>query len=132
MKALAVDLGGTHAQCAVVEDNKILLAKHLDLDSAQGLSTVLPRLAETFRELLAATHLTEKDCAGLSFGSCGLVDSSTSRFLSMNQKWSDAPQLDLVGCRDANFFFPCGSKTMLAWPCWANGTQGPAGGFKTW
>ncbi|NDQ57074.1 MAG: ROK family protein [Acidipila sp.] len=106
MKALAVDLGGTHAQCAVVEDNKILAAKHLDLDSAQGLSTVLPRLAETFRELLAVTHLTEKDCAGLSFGSCGIVDSSTSRFLSMNQKWSDAPQLDLVGWSRRELFLP--------------------------
>ena len=38
MKALAVDLGGTHATCAVVEERKILASRKLDLDSAQGLA----------------------------------------------------------------------------------------------
>ncbi|MCH8946032.1 MAG: ROK family protein [Acidobacteria bacterium] len=95
MRALAIDLGGTHAKCAVVEDRKVQAARHLDLDSAQGLNTALPLFAGTLRELLSECGLSAKDCAGLSFGSCGIVDSSTGRFLSTNQKWDDAPSLDL-------------------------------------
>ncbi len=95
MKALAIDLGGTHANCAVVEDRKILAARHLDLDSAQGLKMALPLFANAFRGLLDECGLAAKYCEGLSFSSCNIVDSSTGRFLSTNQKWDDAPSLDL-------------------------------------
>lgn len=97
MKALAIDLGGAHAKCAIVEDRKILCAKHLDLNSSRSMASVLPVFAETFRKLLHSAGLQSSDCAGLSFSSAGIVDSSAGRFLSMNDKWSDAPKLDVAG-----------------------------------
>ena len=106
MKALAIDLGGTHAKCAVVEGKGILAARRLDLDSAQGLKSVLPLFADTLRALLDETRLSPQDCKGLAFGSCGIVDSSAGRFLSMNQKWEDAPSLDLPAWCRQEFSLP--------------------------
>lgn len=100
MKALAIDLGGAHATCAIIEDDKILSSKHLDLDSAQGLATVLPLFTSTFRELLRTAQMKLADFAGLAISSCGLVDSVKGRILSSPKKWDDAPTVDLnAWCR---------------------------------
>src|SRR5581483_9268912 len=95
MKALAVDLGGTHATCAVVEERKIIASRKLDLDSAHGLASVLPQFADTFHSLLEQLKLKPQDCAGVAFGSCNIVDSRTGRALATNRQWDDAPSLDL-------------------------------------
>jgi len=129
MKALAIDLGGTHANCAIVEDNKILLSKRLDLDSAQGLGSVLPLFTSSFRELMSEAGLATKDFAGLAMSTCGLVDSSRARILSSPKKWDDAPGVDFVGWCWREFSLPmkmendarmalmgeavCGSRTRL-------------------
>ncbi len=95
MRALAIDLGGTHATCAIVDDRTIVAAHKLDLDSAQGLTTVLPRFRETFQALLRKSGLKPTDCAGVSFASCGICDSRSGRVLSSPEKWDDAPNIDL-------------------------------------
>jgi hypothetical protein len=47
-------------------------AKRLDPDSEQGgLDAVLPLFPSAFRELLSATGLTTRDCAGLAISTCG-------------------------------------------------------------
>jgi hypothetical protein len=49
-----------------------LAAKRLDPDSEQGgLDAVLPQFTSAFRELLSATGLTTRDCAGLAISTCG-------------------------------------------------------------
>ena len=106
MKALAIDLGGTHANCAIVEDDKILFSKRLDLDSAQGLGSVLPLFTSAFRELTSAAGLATKDFAGLAISTCGLVDSVRGRILSSPNKWDDAPGIDFVGWCRQEFSLP--------------------------
>jgi glucokinase len=106
MKALAIDIGGTHATCAIVEDRKILVSKHLDLDSAQGLITVLPLFVSTLNDLLRDAGLAVKDCAGLAVSSCGLVDSTRGKILSSPQKWEDAQGLDLNAWCQREFAIP--------------------------
>lgn len=106
MKALAIDLGGTHATCAIVEDSKILYSRHLDLDSAQGLGSVLPLFATTLRDLLAEAGLAARDCAGLAISSCGLVDSVNQKILSSPKKWDDAPGVDFIGWSRREFSLP--------------------------
>jgi glucokinase len=107
MKALAIDLGGTHANCAIIEDNRIVAAKRLDLDSEQGgLGAVLPLFASSFRELLSTTGLTTRDCAGLAISTCGIVDSVRMRILSSPKKWEDAPGVDFVGWCRREFSLP--------------------------
>jgi hypothetical protein len=70
--ALADRPGRTHANCAIIEDSRIVAAKRLDPDSEQGgLDAVLPLFPSAFRELLSATGLTTRDCAGLAISTCG-------------------------------------------------------------
>jgi glucokinase len=106
MKALAIDLGGTHATCAIIEDSRIISSKYLDLDSAQGLATVLPLFGSTFRELLRAAALKPSDCSGLAVSSCGLVDSVQGRILSSPKKWDDAPTVDIDAWCRSQFSLP--------------------------
>jgi glucokinase len=95
MKALAVDLGGSHATCALVEDRVLLASRTISADRATGLKSLLPLLAETLKEIRAEN----RDCnpAGVVFSFCGLVDYVHGRVLSTNAKYDDAPSLDLVG-----------------------------------
>lgn len=95
MKALAVDLGGSHATLAVMDGAKILASKDLSLDRMQGLGPVLPQFATIFRSLLAQSGLQTRDLTGLAFSFCGLADSATGRILSTNQKYDDACDLNL-------------------------------------
>ena len=102
MRVLAVDVGGSHAVCALVEDRAVRSSRRLDLDRAQGLGAALPLLEGAFRELLEEAQLDSRACAGLAFSFCGLVDTDRNRILSTNQKYDDGPGLDLPGwCRRA-------------------------------
>ena len=42
MKALAVDLGGSHAACAVVDEREVLARETVSLEAARGLAGALP------------------------------------------------------------------------------------------
>ena len=45
MKALAVDLGGSHAACAVVADREVVAVETVSLEAARGLAGSLPAIA---------------------------------------------------------------------------------------
>jgi glucokinase len=95
MKALAVDLGGTHATCGVVENGTILAHKAVDTDRARSLRAVLPAIADTLRELVHGKSLSLGDFGGVAVGFAGLVDSRAGRVMSTNAKYEDAPALNL-------------------------------------
>lgn len=95
MKAFAIDLGGTHATCGLVDDRTILAHKTIDTDRAKSLRTVLPRIAETFRDMAAQQGLAVSDMAGIAAGFAGIVDSRTGTVLATNEKYPDAKQIDL-------------------------------------
>jgi glucokinase len=95
MKALAVDLGGSHATCAVVEDRMVLARETLSLEGPHGLAAALLPIAEALRRTAAAAGATPGDCRGLALGFCGIVDPGAGRVLSTNAKYDDAPGLDL-------------------------------------
>lgn len=97
MKALAVDLGGTHATCGLVDDRTIIDLQTLDTDRARSLQAILPLLADSFRQLLKRASLDFQDCAGVTLGFAGLVDSRQGRVVSTNKKYEDAPGLDIPG-----------------------------------
>ena len=102
MRALAVDLGGSHAACAVVADREVEAVETVSLEGARGLAGALPAIAEALRRAASRAGVAVSGCAGLAFGFCGLVDSTAGRVLSTNAKYDDAPRLDLPGwCRDS-------------------------------
>lgn len=96
MKALAVDLGGSHATCGLIDDRTIVDFETLDMD-ASSLKAAMPLFAESFRRLLKKASLGFKDCAGVAIGFAGLVDSRQGRVVSTNKKYEDAPDLDIPG-----------------------------------
>ncbi len=95
MRALVIDLGGTHANCAIIEDRRILTSRSVNSSALKGLAPVLPLIAETFRALAAETGIVLRDLAGLAFSFCGIVNTAEGRVTSTNQKYDDAPGIDL-------------------------------------
>jgi glucokinase len=101
MRALAVDLGGSHATCAAVDETRVRARETVSLDAARGLRGALGLLADALDRVAARAGVSAAGCAGLGFGFCGLVDPVAGRVLSTNAKYDDAPGLDLAGwCRE--------------------------------
>ena len=94
MKALAVDIGGTHANCGVVENEQILAHESVDLTGITSIKAVLSRLDEVFQRLIQQHSLSLKNFQGIAVGFPGLVDSRIGRVVSTNKKYDDAPAMD--------------------------------------
>jgi glucokinase len=94
VKALAVDIGGTHANCGLVENRSILEHESIDVAHATNILAVLSRVAESFRKLIKRQSLSRDDFQGIAVGFPGLVDSRIGRVVSTNKKYDDAPGVD--------------------------------------
>ncbi len=92
MKILAVDLGGTHASCALVEGVAILAREVVPIRDLALLGPALPAIQAALERLNR-----DGSAEGIGFGFCGLVDALSSRVTSTNGKFEDAPEIDLVG-----------------------------------
>ncbi len=103
MKALAIDLGGSHATCAVLDEQAILASEVVACDGAVGLTPVLPTLAATLRGLLTKLAIRAEDCEGLGFGFCAMVDARTSRVVGTNQKYEDMVGIDFPAWSQREF-----------------------------
>jgi glucokinase len=106
MKALSIDLGGTHANCAIVEEKTVIRAQVISTSGSGRLETTLPLLAETLQSLMARENMHASDVAGVAIGFCGLVDSAKCRVLSTNAKYEDAPDLDLPAWASEELHLP--------------------------
>ncbi len=96
MKALAVDIGGTHANCGLVDDERIVVCESVDLAGTTKIGAVLSRVAEVFQRLVAQRSLSLRNFQGIALGFPGLVDSRIGRVVSTNKKYDDAPEFDFA------------------------------------
>ncbi len=96
MKALSIDLGGTHATCGLVENQTILACETIDTDRAKSLRAVLPQVVDVFQRLINTKGLSLEECSAVAVGFAGLVDSRAGRVLSTNGKYEDATEIDLA------------------------------------
>jgi len=106
MKAFAIDFGGTHATCGIVEDDVLLAHESLDTDRARSLESVLPAIAEVLGRLAKYTGSIASDCAGIAVGFPALVDSRSGHVLSTNGKYEDATTIDLSEWARKEFDLP--------------------------
>jgi glucokinase len=104
--AIGCDLGGTHLSVAVVQDRSLLSVRDVPVESKRGLKALLPLIETTIRELLASSALQPSDCLGLVLALPSLVDFKQARVVSANDKYPDAPSVDLHGWCDSNFRLP--------------------------
>ena len=106
MKVLAIDLGGTHANCALVEDKRVVCSEVVQTSGNKGLKLMLPTLAKTLKNLASYERPHLNDFAGIAIGFCGLVDGLANRIVSTNAKYEDAPDLDLQAWAYEEFDLP--------------------------
>lgn len=96
LTGLAIDLGGSHAACAVVRDGGILASKSISADGLTGLGGLLPGIRDTLFELLKTAGVERAECAAVVMGFCGIASARENRVLATNAKFDDAPHLDLT------------------------------------
>lgn len=106
LTALAIDLGGSHAACAVVRGGTILACRSLPADGASGLESLLPAVSETLMELLRDAHVDRAECSAVVMGFCGIVSARERRVLATNEKFDDATRLDLKAWFERAFGLP--------------------------
>lgn len=95
--AIAFDLGGSHAACAVVDEHRVLAQRTLDLDARAGLAPRLEEFADAARAVCAEAGLALADCAGCAMGLPCVVEPGTNRVLKTFGKYDDTATLDLAG-----------------------------------
>jgi len=126
MRALSIDLGGSHAAVAVVEEKRILRSREIPADSAAGLAPLLPALKTIVGELLSEEGMRPADCGGLAM--CIAAMTKGQRVVSTNKKFEDAPAIDLAGWCSTEFGIPFvlenDARTALVGEWYAGAAQG--------
>ena len=105
MLALTIDLGGSHASGALMNEAGILAQRTIPA-TAQCFRDVLAPLEIMIGSLFSTAGVERESCSGIAFGFPGAVDCWTSRVLSTNAKFEDAIHFDFqkwaleqFGCR---------------------------------
>ncbi|MEI6139430.1 MAG: ROK family protein [Mariniphaga sp.] len=94
---IAIDLGGTIIKIGLLNNGQLIDRLEIKAQSATGLKNQLPDLEISINQLLISNHIQKEAVLGIGFSFAGLVDSGKNRILSTNQKYDDAPDIDLVG-----------------------------------
>ncbi|MFY9853594.1 MAG: ROK family protein [Terracidiphilus sp.] len=95
IRALSLDMGGTHIGCGLVEDERLLASTTVPSSGARGLKSLLGTIAQALHSLLEQAKLRPADCAGLAMGFPGIVDARTGKVRTTFKKYEDAVHLDL-------------------------------------
>ncbi len=93
--AMVMDLGGTKIKLGLVENGKILSVINADAQSQNGLGERLPVIKEMMNDLLLQQSISKNEIAGMGISIPGIVDSKQKKILSIDNKFNDAPDLDL-------------------------------------
>lgn len=92
---MAIDLGGTRIKMGLVSGSEILFSAEMDSQSGNGLRERLPEIEKSINNLLKQASLSPSDMAGLGIAIPGIIDSVNNKILTINDKYNDAPNIDL-------------------------------------
>ncbi len=106
MNLLAVDLGGSHASCALMSDGELIDSAETAICDNLKLDLALSCIADLVHSLLRRNTVAPETCGGIAFSFCGLVDPDPRRILSTNGKYLDYETVDLPAWSLANFNLP--------------------------
>jgi glucokinase len=95
MRVLGVDCGGSHLSCALVENKRIVERTTMETD-ARSFAAMLPGLAAALRGLCQRNSVAIDACAGLAIGLPVVFAHGTGEVLSILNKYTDLPRLDLA------------------------------------
>jgi glucokinase len=105
MSVLAIDLGGSHAACALVSGTRILTHQRVVATGSDDFETVIGSLTGVLRSMLGGCPESDR-CSGIGFSFCGLVDTSRGKITSISGKYRDAPGFDLPAWAEREFNLP--------------------------
>jgi glucokinase len=103
MKALALDMGGTHVGCAVVDEDRILAHGEIHVESAPSLNSILKSITRTLNNLMQSAGVRVAECSGIAIGFPGIVDFRTGTIHATLKKYDDARGMNLAGWCDSDF-----------------------------
>jgi glucokinase len=125
---LAVDLGGSHIGCAVVNGGSVLAASSLPVQGV-SLSLALPRIEVTLRQQCRTLGISPENCRGIGFGIPAIVDSRTTEILSVLNKFEDVRGADLLAWSRRAFGLPARLQNDAALALLGECEQGAGRGF---
>ena len=106
MTALAIDLGGSHAACALVREGGIVASTSIPADGGKGLGGLLPAINEALFGLMRDAKLDRAQCSAVVMGFPGIAIARERRVVATNAKFDDAPNIDLVEWFKGAFVLP--------------------------
>jgi len=106
MTVLALDLGGSHVGCGVVDSGSVIASSSISTD-ARSLRETLPELAVRLRESCRASGVSPEACKGIGIGFPAIVDSRSGELLStLSGKFDDLTAKDLQSWSHREFGLP--------------------------
>jgi glucokinase len=129
MHAIAIDIGGSHAVCAIVEDGRILASETLPVGDASRFAILVPELTAAIRRALASSSLPASACAGIAVSFPGIVDPFSAKIFSTPKgKYEDSSSVDLAAWSRDSFGLPLrienDARMALLGECYCGGAQG--------
>jgi glucokinase len=107
MSVLALDLGGSHIGCAVVESGRVLAASGIEIGTnATLLEPLLPEITAQLHRVCRVIGIKPHDCRGLGIGIPSLIDGRTGEMLSVFNKYRDLDTMKLRDWTHRNFGLP--------------------------
>ncbi len=90
-----MDLGGTKIKLGLVENGTLLCRKEMAAYSQNGLKGRLPVIENLINKMLQQQAISLSNISGIGISIPGIVDSIKKKILSIDNKFNDAPGLDL-------------------------------------
>lgn len=95
MITLAADIGGTSVKVGLIEDARVLARERVPIAVRSRLEPLLDSLAQRWRGMLTGAGRDPHEAAAVALAFAGVVDARSCRVVSTNEKFTDAPSLDL-------------------------------------
>jgi glucokinase len=105
MTVLAIDLGGSHATCAMVKDARLLACESFPIPRNQALAAILPEIEQVLERLQNRTD-SRQECEAVALSFCGVVDPGRKTITATNGKYLDGVAVDLNGWAQARLRLP--------------------------
>jgi glucokinase len=90
---IGIDLGGTHIKIGLLQEEELVDHQVLNAQPLKGLRSHLQLVDKTIDEMLTKHFISSLQGIGMAFP--GLVNPQTKKVISTNNKYDDAPLLDL-------------------------------------
>jgi glucokinase len=106
MTVLALDLGGSHIGCGIVEGGRVLAVSTIN-GAARSRANVLSQLKAALLETCQSAGVRSESCSGIGVGFPGVVDGQSGEILStLGNKFDDLNSEDLRAWCEREFGLP--------------------------